>query len=61
MIHGMSRLPTVAKPPMPHRTIRVSNEDWHAAQAKADERDENLSEEIRKFIQDYAKLPAKKT
>jgi hypothetical protein len=40
-------------PKTPQRTLRVADDLWHAAQAKADERGEVLSEEIRKFLQRY--------
>jgi hypothetical protein len=35
------------------RAVKVPDDLWHAAQAKADERGEVLSEEIRKFLQRY--------
>ena len=41
--------------PMPLRSFRVSNAVWLAAQAKADERNENLSEIIRKALERYVK------
>jgi hypothetical protein len=41
--------------PMPLRSVRVPNNVWEAAQAKADERGENLSEVIRKALERYAK------
>jgi hypothetical protein len=40
-------------PKTPRRTLRVPPDLWHAALAKADERGEVLSEEIRKFLQRY--------
>ncbi len=43
------------KRPMPNRVIRVPDELWKAAQAKADERGETLSEAIRKFLRRYVK------
>jgi len=39
----------------PRRTIRVPDRIWIAAQAKAAERGEVLSEEIRKFLERYAR------
>ena len=39
--------------PMPMRSVRVSDAAWAAAQAKADERGENLSEVIRKALDRY--------
>jgi len=41
------------------RTIRVSDALWSAAQSTADARGEILSEEIRKFLERYAKKGAK--
>jgi hypothetical protein len=35
------------------RAVKVPDDLWRAAQAKADERSEVLSEEIRKFLQRY--------
>jgi hypothetical protein len=35
------------------RAVKVPDDLWRAAQAKADERGEVLSEEIRKFLQRY--------
>jgi hypothetical protein len=40
------------------RALRVSDELWQAAQATADTRNEVLSEEIRKFLERYAKQGA---
>lgn len=37
----------------PHRGIRVSEELWQAALAKADARGEVLAEEIRRFLERY--------
>jgi hypothetical protein len=47
--HEVSRAPIKAK------SVRVSDELWRAAQAKADQRGEVLSEEIRKFLERYVK------
>ncbi len=41
------------------RTIRTSDALWTAAQEVADARGEILSEEIRKFLEKYAKKGAK--
>jgi hypothetical protein len=38
------------------RAVRVSDDVWNAAQAKAAERGENLSEVIRRALIDYAGL-----
>lgn len=40
---------------MRNRVVRVPDALWEAAQATADERGDNLSEEIRKFLERYAK------
>ena len=42
------------------RHVRVSDRVWAAAQQAADECDENLSEEIRKFLVQYGKKAGKK-
>lgn len=39
---------------VPHRTIRVPDEEWRAAQDKAKERGETLSEVIRRALRRYA-------
>ena len=41
--------------PMKIRNIRVPDKVWDDAQAAAEERGENLSEEVRKFLERYAK------
>lgn len=41
--------------PMPIRSIRVPDRTWEAAQAKATERGENLSEVIRQALERYIK------
>ena len=41
--------------PMPLRSVRVSDAVWLAAVAKADERNENLSEIIRRALERYVK------
>lgn len=43
------------KPKTPMHSFRISDEDWEAAKAKAAERGENWSEELRKFARRYAK------
>ena len=48
------------RPLLRSRNVRVSDKDWAAAQRAADEYDENLSEEIRKFIVRYGKKAGKK-
>jgi hypothetical protein len=37
------------------RNIRTTERQWSAAQAAAEKRGENLSEEVRKFLERYAK------
>jgi antitoxin component of RelBE/YafQ-DinJ toxin-antitoxin module len=46
-------------PGTPRRTIRVSDDLWEAAQATADEFGENLSDEIRKFLERYTRKKAR--
>ena len=41
--------------PMPLRSVRVSDAVWQAAQAKAEERGELISEVIRAALMRYAK------
>ena len=41
--------------PMPLRSIRIPDRIWQAAQAKADERNENLSEVVRQALTRYAR------
>jgi uncharacterized Zn finger protein len=45
----MSRTPIRAK------SIRVPDDLWRSAQAKADERQEVLSDQIRRFLERYAR------
>jgi len=45
----------VATDPMPLRSIRIPDAIWQAAQAKADERHENLSEVVRQALTRYAR------
>lgn len=45
---------TPNKPPMTNRVVRVPDKLWEAAMAKAAEREENLSEEIRAFLTRYS-------
>lgn len=42
-------------PGTPRRTIRVANELWDAAQAKAEERGESVSDVIRRALERYVK------
>jgi hypothetical protein len=45
----------VAKPPMVMRSIRVPLRLWNEAKAKADEREENISDVIREALERYIK------
>lgn len=46
-------MPNKPKADNPARAIRVDDELWAAALAKADERGEVLSEAVRKFLRRY--------
>lgn len=48
-------VPRVAKPPMVMRSIRVPAKLWAAAKAKADEREENISDVIRRALERYVR------
>lgn len=39
---------------VPHRTVRVPDDEWEAAKAKAAEKGETLSEVIRRALKRYA-------
>ena len=43
------------RPPRRARSVKVEDELWEAAKAKAEERGDVLSEEIRKFLQRYVR------
>jgi hypothetical protein len=43
------------KEPMKSRTIRVPEVLWQAAMKRADEKDETVSEAVRKFLERYTK------
>ena len=45
----------MAKPPMVMRAIRVPAKLWDAAKAKADEREENISDVIRRALERYVR------
>ena len=45
----------MSRDPIKPKSVRVPDALWAAAQAKADERGEVLSEEIRKFLERYVK------
>ena len=44
------------KPKTPLRNVRVDDELWEAAKATAEERDETVSEVVRRSLADYAEL-----
>lgn len=48
-------LPRVTKPPMTMRSIRVPLALWNAAKAKADERQESISDVIREALERYVR------
>lgn len=48
----ITRVPNT--PGTPRRTVRVPDEVWEAAQAKAAERQETLSDVIRRALETYA-------
>jgi predicted DNA-binding protein len=45
----------MAKPSMVMRSLRVPEDLWERAKAKADERQENLSDVIREALERYVK------
>lgn len=45
----------VAKPPMVMRSIRVPAKLWDEAKAKADEREESISDVVREALERYVK------
>lgn len=47
--------PVPNKPKTPLHSFRCPDDDWKAAQVKAEERGENWSEELRKFVRRYAR------
>lgn len=48
-------LPRVPKPVMVMRSLRVPEKLWAEAKAKADEREENISDVIREALEKYVK------
>ena len=48
-------VPRVAKPPMVMRSIRVPLRLWNEAKAKADEREENISDVVREALERYVR------
>lgn len=45
----------MVKEPMKSRVIRVPDKLWAAAKKRADERDETVSEAVRKFLERYSR------
>lgn len=45
------------QPKFPARTVRVPDELWQAARAKADERGDNVSQVVREALRRYVKRP----
>lgn len=43
------------KQPMKSRVIRVPDKLWEAAKKRADQRDETVSEAVRKFLERYVR------
>ena len=46
------------QPKTPHRVVRIDDELWHAAQAKARDNGETVSEIIRRALREYVKPDA---
>jgi len=46
----------MSRDPMKPRSFRVSDKAWASALEAADEKDEILAEEIRKFVERYPKI-----
>lgn len=64
LAHRTAGGPMSPRTPMKVRGIRIPDKVWEAAMQASIERDENLSEEIRKFLEQYvakAKREANKT
>lgn len=55
VLRVVNTLRTVAKPPMVMRSIRVPEKLWAEAKAKADEREENISDVLREALERYVK------
>jgi hypothetical protein len=54
-VNTSGTLRRVAKPSMVMRSIRVPLKLWEAAKARADEREENISDVIREALERYVK------
>lgn len=48
-------MPNAPRKDNPARTIRVPDELWDRAKKRADERDETVSEAVRKFLERYVR------
>lgn len=48
------------KPKTPMRTIRISDEEWAAAQEKAEREGTNVSEVLRQALRDYIESESQK-
>lgn len=55
IVNTSDTLPPVTKPPMVMRSIRVPLKLWQAAKAKADEREESISDVIREALERYVR------
>lgn len=53
----VTTLPRMAKPKMVMRSLRVPEKLWEAVKAKADEREENISDVIREALERYVRRP----
>lgn len=51
----MTTLPRMSKPAMVMRSVRVPLRLWNEAKAKADEREENISDVIREALERYVR------
>lgn len=51
----------MSTPPKRNRVIRVEDDLWEAAKTAAEERHDNLSEEIRRFLLRYIKRRSQRT
>lgn len=52
---NVNTLRRVAKPKMVMRSLRVPESLWEAAKAKAEERQENISDVVREALERYVK------
>lgn len=54
-VHTPTNIPTMAKPVMVIRSLRVPLRLWDQAKAVAEEREENISDVIREALERYVK------